>query len=107
MQHLQKSEGRATPPIPELQTFQPSTFKVPRVLIYNKLSGSISTSTAVSGIFFASQYAIAPPSSFVSTERFGDFSRNLNRCSFFNRASGRIRHALWRIHPRTCVGTHC
>src|SRR6266436_2420787 len=102
MQHLQKSEGRATPPIPELQTFQPSTFKVPRVLIYNKLSGSISTSTAVSGIFFASQYAIAPPSSFVSTERFGDFNRNWNRCSFFNRASGAVAGPRMRTLSPSC-----
>ena len=57
---------------------------------YNKLIGSISTSTAVSGIPFASQYAIAPLSNFVSTERFGDFSRNWKRCSFFNRASGAV-----------------
>ena len=43
---------------------------------YNKLNGSISTKTAVCGISFASQYAIHPLSSFVSTDRFGDFSRN-------------------------------
>ncbi len=43
---------------------------------YNKLNGSISTSTAVWGISLASQYAMAPLSSFVSTDRFGDFSRN-------------------------------
>jgi hypothetical protein len=43
---------------------------------YSRLSGSISTSTAVCGISFASQYAMAPLSSFVSTDRFGDFSRN-------------------------------
>jgi hypothetical protein len=43
---------------------------------YNKLNGSISTSTAVCGISLASQYVIAPLSSFVSTDRFGDFSRN-------------------------------
>jgi hypothetical protein len=43
---------------------------------YIKLSGSISTSTAVCGISLASQYAMAPLSSFVSTDRFGDLSRN-------------------------------
>jgi hypothetical protein len=43
---------------------------------YNKLSGSISTSTAVCGISLASQYAMAPLSIFVSTDRFRDFSRN-------------------------------
>src|SRR2546422_3151062 len=58
--------------------------------IYSKLSGSMSTSTAVSGISFSSQYASAPPSNFVSTERFGDFSKNWNRCSFFRRASGAV-----------------
>ena len=43
---------------------------------YNKLSGSMSTSTAVCGISLASQYAIAPLSSFVNTDRFGDLSKN-------------------------------
>jgi len=61
-----------------------------KALVYNKFSGSTSTSTAVSGISLASQYAIAPPSNFVSTERFGDFSKNWNRCSFFRRASGAV-----------------
>jgi hypothetical protein len=48
----------------------------PAASSYIKLNGSISTSTAVWGISLASQYAIAPLSSFVSTDRFGDFSRN-------------------------------
>src|SRR6266436_4400659 len=102
MQHLQETRGWGILPILELQTFQPSTFKVPRVLIYNKLSGSISTSTAVSGISFASQYAIAPLSNFVSTERFGDFSRNWNRCSFFNRASGAVAGPRIRTPLSSC-----
>src|SRR6267378_8157526 len=72
------------------------------MLGYNKLSGSISTSTAVSGMSFASQYAIAPPSSFVSTERFGDFSRNWNRCSFFNRASGAVAGPRMRTPLSSC-----
>src|SRR6266704_673688 len=69
---------------------------------YNKLSGSISTSTAVSGISFASQYAIAPLNNFVSTERFGDFSRNWNRCSFFNRASGAVAGPRMRTLSPSC-----
>src|SRR6266567_3304343 len=80
----------------------PQSSKVPRVFIYSKLSGSISTSTAVSGISFASQYAIAPPSNFVSTERFGDFSRNWNRCSFFNRASGAVAGPRMRTLSPSC-----
>src|SRR5713226_6293335 len=71
-------------------------------LVYNKLSGSISTSTAVSGISFASQYASAPLNNFVSTERFGDFSRNWNRCSFFKRASGAVAGPRMRTPLSSC-----
>ncbi len=39
-------------------------------------SGSISTSTAVCGISFASQNESAPLKSFVNTDRFVDFSKN-------------------------------
>src|SRR5258708_25842833 len=113
MQHLQKTGGIL--PILELQTFQPSNFQTVQpanlqrvseiqegALAHSKLSGSISTSTAVSGISFASQYAIAPPSSFVSTERFGDFSRNWNRCSFFNRANGAVAGPRMRTRSPSC-----
>jgi hypothetical protein len=55
---------------------------------YNKLTGSISTSTAVPGISFASQNSSAPFSNFVNKLRFGDFNKNWYRCSFFNRAKG-------------------
>src|SRR5260370_5854881 len=72
------------------------------ILAYNKLNGSISTSSAVSGIPFASQYASAPPSSFVSTERFGDFRRNWNRCSFFKRASGAVAGPRMRTPLSSC-----
>src|SRR6266702_8578402 len=103
MQHLQKTGGDGLfLPFWNSKPFQPSTFKVPRVFIYNKLSGSISTSTAVSGISFASQYAIAPLNNFVSTERFGDFSRNWNRCSFFNRASGAVAGPRMRTPLSSC-----
>src|SRR5256886_14298052 len=68
----------------------------------NGLKGSISTNTAVSGISFASQYAIAPLSNFVSTERFGDFSKNWNRCSFFNRASGAVAGPRMRTPLSSC-----
>src|SRR5260221_8171578 len=71
-------------------------------LAHNKLSGSISTSTAESGISLASQYAIAPPSNFVSTERFGDFSKNWNRCSFFRRASGAVAGPRMRTPLSSC-----
>src|SRR5207247_7493679 len=70
---------------------------------HNKLSGSISTSTAVSGISLPSQYATAPLSNFVSTERFGDFSKNWNRCSFFSRASGAVAGPRMRT-PRSLCG---
>ena len=42
----------------------------------NSVTGSISISTAVCGISFASQNANAPLRIFVSTDFFGDFSRN-------------------------------
>src|ERR1700682_532260 len=94
----QKTGGGASP------TRQTSTWSlnVYGDLDYNKLSGSISTSTAVSGISFESQYTIAPLSSFVSTERFGDFSRNWNRCSFFNRASGAVAGPRIRTSFPSC-----
>src|SRR5438876_9712561 len=69
---------------------------------HNRLKGSISTNTAVSGISLASQYALAPPSNFVSTERFGDFSKNWNRCSFFNRASGAVAGPSMRTLSPSC-----
>src|SRR5437879_13325708 len=69
---------------------------------YNRLKGSISTNTAVSGISFASQYANAPLSNFVSTERFGDFSKNWNRCSFFSRASGAVAGPRMRTPLSSC-----
>src|SRR3981189_36020 len=71
-------------------------------LDYNKLSGSISTRIAVCGISFASQYAIAPLSSFVSTDRFGDLSKNWNRCSFFSRASGAVAGPSMRPSFPSC-----
>src|SRR5216684_7390121 len=76
-----------------------SSLKHPTSRTYIRLNGSISTSTAVSGISFRSRYVIAPPSTFASSERFGDFSKNWKRCSFFNFASGaaagpRIRRPL-------------
>src|SRR5204863_6999841 len=69
---------------------------------HNRLKGSISTNTAVSGISFDSQYAIAPLSNFVSTERFGDFSKNWNRCSFFSRASGAVAGPRMRTPLSSC-----
>lgn len=45
-------------------------------ITYNKLKGSISTSTAICGISFASTNAIAPAKSRVNTDRLGDFSKN-------------------------------
>src|SRR6267143_369736 len=96
MQHLQKTWGYP-PARNSTWTCDPR-----RNLAYNKLSGSTSTSTAVSGISLASQYAIAPPSSFVSTERFGDFNKNWNRCSFFSRASGAVAGPRIRTPWSSC-----
>src|SRR6266478_4280104 len=90
MQHLQK-QG-----VPPLSQILEGTFA------HSKLSGSISTSTAVSGISFASQYDSAPLSSFTNTERFGDFSRNWKRCSFFKRASGAVAGPRMRTPLSSC-----
>src|SRR5579885_1774199 len=47
-----------------------------RAGFYSRLSGSISTRTAVWGMPAASQWASAPDSNLPSSERFGDFRRN-------------------------------
>src|SRR6266581_4859169 len=71
-------------------------------LPYKRLRGSISTSSPVCGISLVSQYAKAPFSSFVNTERLGDFSRNWNRCSFFSRASGAVAGPRTRTSFPSC-----
>src|SRR6267378_1816607 len=95
MQHLQKTGGGGL-------ALRGSGLPGGKPLLYNKFSGSTSTNTAVSGISLASQYAIAPPSSFVSAERFGDFSKNWNRCSFFKRANGAVAGPRMRTPLSSC-----
>src|SRR5229473_2346779 len=97
MQHLQKTRG-----VPLAAGTQLGLAIQEGTLAYNKFSGSTSTSTAVSGISLASQYAIAPPSNFVTTERLGDFSKNWNRCSFFKRASGAVAGPRMRTPLSSC-----
>src|SRR6266436_9619476 len=99
MHSLSKHQGGGYPSPPHFNLH----FEIQKEkLAHNKLSGSISTSTAESGISFASQYTSAPLSSFVSIERFGDFSKNWNRCSFFNRASGAVAGPRMRTPLSSC-----
>jgi len=56
---------------PRASSLQPQASRA-----YIRLKGSMSTSTAVSGISFSSRYDMAPLSTLASSERFGDFSRN-------------------------------
>src|SRR6267378_565698 len=60
--------------VPDVQTFRRSDIQT-FSHNYIKLNGSMSTITAVSGISFRSRYVIAPPSTFASSERFGDLSK--------------------------------
>ncbi len=62
----------------KVSPFQPraSSLQPPASRTYIRLRGSMSTSTAVSGISFSSRYDMAPLSTLASSERFGDFSRN-------------------------------